>query len=392
MKAAQDSEFAIDESSPYAELWLGTHPNGMSTVSVNNDSDRQTLKNYVESNPKLHCGENESKDLSFLFKVLSINKVLSIQAHPDKKLAERLHANSPHIYKDPNHKPEMAIALSDKLQAMCGFRPVEEIAAHIEAYPELRTVLGEQVAEQVTVIVGAQETRAVLQYMFKSYLECPEECIQTQLTNLLDRLKAMEERDDLQELLIQLSEQFPGDAGIFAPLMFNTVTCEKGEAIFIGANEPHAYISGELLECMACSDNVVRAGLTPKLKDVDTLVGMLTYKSQMPDIHRGHFVDNCTLRYKPPVPDFCVEVIQVPAGTTYEIMDVESPSLLLTLSGSATLLQEDACSMDVSFGSAAFCSANTRTTVVAGSEDIKLTRAFANVFHNDYKYGSDLDF
>ncbi|CAJ0750428.1 1406_t:CDS:2, partial [Entrophospora sp. SA101] len=30
--------------------------------------------------------------------------------------------------------------------------------------------------------------------------------------------------------------------------------------IFLGANEPHAYLSGE---CMAASDNVVRAGLTP---------------------------------------------------------------------------------------------------------------------------------
>lgn len=43
-------------------------------------------------------------DLPFLFKVLSVETALSIQAHPDKTLAERLHANSPDVYKDPNHK------------------------------------------------------------------------------------------------------------------------------------------------------------------------------------------------------------------------------------------------------------------------------------------------
>lgn len=48
------------------------------------------------------------------------------QAHPDKKLAERLYATRPDLYKDDNHKPEMAVALSD-FEGLCGFRPFEEI-------------------------------------------------------------------------------------------------------------------------------------------------------------------------------------------------------------------------------------------------------------------------
>jgi mannose-6-phosphate isomerase class I len=44
---------------------------------------------------------------------------------------------------------------------------------------------------------------------------------------------------------------------------------------------------GDCVECMACSDNVVRAGLTPKLKDVETLVQMLTFNPQQPHIHSG---------------------------------------------------------------------------------------------------------
>jgi mannose-6-phosphate isomerase class I len=50
-----------------------------------------------------------------------------------------------------------------------------------------------------------------------------------------------------------------------------------GDAFFMGPNGPHAYISGDILECMALSDNTVRAGLSPKHKDVDTLLQMLEY-------------------------------------------------------------------------------------------------------------------
>ena len=54
-------------------------------------------------------------------------------------------------------------------------------------------------------------------------------------------------------------------------------TQAPGEAIFLPAGEPHAYLKGDCVEAMACSDNVVRAGLTPKFKDVDVLCDMLSY-------------------------------------------------------------------------------------------------------------------
>jgi len=57
--------------------------------------------------------ERFGDDLPYLFKVLSVDTALSIQAHPDKSLAEQLHAERPHVYKDDNHKPEMAVALHD---------------------------------------------------------------------------------------------------------------------------------------------------------------------------------------------------------------------------------------------------------------------------------------
>jgi mannose-6-phosphate isomerase len=46
---------------------------------------------------------------------------LSIQLHPDEQTAQRLHKEQPLIYKDPNPKPEIAIALSDDFVALAGF-------------------------------------------------------------------------------------------------------------------------------------------------------------------------------------------------------------------------------------------------------------------------------
>ena len=65
--------------------------------------------------------------LAFLFKVLSVRTALSIYAHPNKGLAEKLHVEFPDIYKDPNHKPEIAIALNDDFVACYGFASAETI-------------------------------------------------------------------------------------------------------------------------------------------------------------------------------------------------------------------------------------------------------------------------
>ena len=72
-----------------------------------------------------------------------------------------------------------------------------------------------------------------------------------------------------------------------APLFLNYLLIAPGESFFMAANEPHAYVAGEIIECMACSDNVVRAGLTPKFKDVDNLVNLLTYTMGGPSIDAG---------------------------------------------------------------------------------------------------------
>ena len=119
-------DFCVDGTAPYAELWMGTHPNGPSMLK---GPGALSLAEHISQKPEIlgkDCRQKFGDQLPFLFKVLSVNKALSIQAHPDKKHAEKLHADRPDIYKDPNHKPEMAIALTD-FEGLCGFRHVSHV-------------------------------------------------------------------------------------------------------------------------------------------------------------------------------------------------------------------------------------------------------------------------
>lgn len=398
LKNEQTSDFEIEEDKPYAELWIGTHPNGMSQIVLppkdgESEPRKTSLVEYVQSNPDMHLGvegvheASQDYDLTFLFKVLSIEKVLSIQAHPDKYLAAQLHTARPDVYKDPNHKPEMAVALDDNFEAMSGFRPIMEIASNLLDYPEMGNVIGS--VSKNEVLDAAENCRngdpkPILQKLFISYMTASDDLVQSNLEALVTRLKTKKEEStttSLDNLILKFSEQFPGDAGIFAPTIFNYMKLKKGDAFFIGANEPHAYIQGEILECMACSDNVVRAGLTPKMKDVETLVKMLTYESTLPKVTQGEKIDDKCRLYVPPVEDFAIELIEVPAGETYLLPDVRSPSVILTLGGSGKLVQNHKIKpMDVSFGKAAFMSANTTAMAIAsGTEGLKIIRALSNV-------------
>jgi len=124
-KLAFSNGIQISEDENYAELWMGTHPNGPSYVK----STLKPLSQFIEeSSPVLGAKilENFGPKLPFLLKVLSVGKALSIQAHPNKQLAKELHANRPDLYKDDNHKPEMAIALTE-FEMLCGFRRISEI-------------------------------------------------------------------------------------------------------------------------------------------------------------------------------------------------------------------------------------------------------------------------
>jgi mannose-6-phosphate isomerase len=121
----------------------------------------------------------------------------------------------------------------------------------------------------------------IVKNIFHRYLSASPANVQQQLENLVFRLRTVKPSDsltDLEELLLTLSDQYPGDVGVFAPLILNSIILQPFESFFVEANVPHAYLNGDCIECMALSDNVVRAGLTPKHKDVEILKNMLSYR------------------------------------------------------------------------------------------------------------------
>ncbi|KAI8578121.1 hypothetical protein K450DRAFT_249132 [Umbelopsis ramanniana AG] len=305
---ARASGTTTDSSTPYAELWMGTHPNAPSYTMTKDNQESKALKDLISADQNLSTPEVYQQyegDLPFLFKILSIRKALSIQAHPDKTLGAKLFKEFPNVYKDPNHKPEMAIAITP-FEALCGFRPLEEIAGHLEQFPEFANIVGQDVASKFIATVkqsshstdesSVTQNKAALKTLFSALMNKEQPEITKQLNALVDRVKGQD--GILPELITRLDQQYPGgDIGVFSVLMLNYIKLAPGEAIFLGANEPHAYLSGDCVECMAASDNVVRAGLTPKFKDVTVLVDMLTYrygsaKSQLmtadeTEVHQG---------------------------------------------------------------------------------------------------------
>jgi mannose-6-phosphate isomerase len=128
----------------------------------------------------------------------------------------------------------------------------------------------------------------------------------------------------------------------------NFVTLEPGEALFLVADDIHAYISGDIMECMAASDNVVRAGFTPKFKDVTTLVDMLTYNfapieqqkmapTEYPyaTLNRNAYSSGSAVAlYDPPIEEFSVvRTLLRGNGAKATFEPIEGPSIVICTSG-----------------------------------------------------------
>lgn len=347
LKANTDADFALDGDKPYAEYWMGTHQNNSSLVAGCN----VLLGEWLKKNPSVVGTVPDgypADDIPFLFKVLSIGKTLSIQVHPDRELARELHANRPDIYKDPNHKPEMSIALT-KFEAMCGLRDTDEIETFVNKFPELG------------VVIGYDKNTKSLKDLWKNFLTCDDAVVQEQLAsfhdNIKDRLLRKEKEGSPEgtwvhsqfippcNLAMRLMVEFPGDRGAFCPMLLKCLHLEPGDAFFMGPNQPHAYVSGDCLEVMAPSDNVIRCACTPKYKDTETLCSTIDYNSTSirPIIHPTQVNDSQWL-YRPP-PSQCCEfelnkhVISAASGLV-TLPRIDCCSIVLVLEGSVDFIDE----------------------------------------------------
>ncbi|KAF8889287.1 mannos-6-phosphate isomerase [Infundibulicybe gibba] len=372
---------------------MGTHPTAPSRVA----SSGQILSEHLAAHPNL-IGRSvaqkfgaENGNLPFLFKILSVRKALSIQTHPDKQTAEKLHAEHPNIYKDDNHKPEMALALGP-FRALCGFAPLPKVALHLNSTPEIKALIPPSILDTFISLSSSSDptspqAKAALRDVFSSVMTADEETVKHHLISLVGRYRAGvggAYEQDIVDLVLRLDEQFPGDVGIFCAFLLNYITLNAGEAIYLGAGEPHAYISGDIIECMANSDNVIRAGLTPKLRDLPNLISGLTYTAAEPGRHSvqptpfgAPAAQSSSTLYDPPTPEFSVIQVQVSPGAEEKHRPVEGPSLLIVTGGGGTIGWGGE-NLSVGTGDVVFVGADTEVRFTATREgpNLALSRAF----------------
>lgn len=161
---------------------------------------------------------------------------------------------------DDNHKPEMAIAVT-AFDGFCGFRPLAEIVSFLESTPQLRTLLGEASDAFISAVSSSasatdrlmvSSNKQALKNLFEALMTQPADRVQSLAKELVESAKNSPAQFAGQEyggkkfadLVTRLDEQFPGDIGLFCAFFLNYVELQPGEAMFLQANDPHAYLSG----------------------------------------------------------------------------------------------------------------------------------------------------
>ncbi|MDF2154527.1 mannose-6-phosphate isomerase, class I [Vibrio sp. CAU 1672] len=366
--------FANDTNQPQAEVWMGTHPNGCSNVNLGQQA--VSLSELISKDQSAYLSAETATqfgDLPFLFKILAADSALSIQVHPSKQDAERGFdkeqragiplTDSCRNYKDPNHKPELVYALTD-YQAMNGFRSYQEI---IDEFTRLNIP---ELSELLTCF-NQQPNSQGLETFFSQLLSMSKQ----RKDNALDQLltyASMNANQELYQLVTELAGQYPGDIGLFAPLLLNVITLKPGEAMFLSARTPHAYIKGTGLEIMANSDNVLRAGLTPKHMDIDELIQCTDFVPKpYGSLRLAPTQHGCHHDYAVPVTDFSFSILHQPEN---EQVVTSSAEILLAIDDNLTLLSANGEILTAVKGQSVFIPAYVGRYTVSSSG--RVARAF----------------
>jgi mannose-6-phosphate isomerase len=344
---------------PAAELWFGAHPDEPSAAP----DHESTLEQLIASDPTSLLGardvERFGPRLPFLLKVLAAQRALSVQVHPDRQQARAGFAAeeargvprnaSERTYKDPNHKPELLCALG-QFDALCGFQPVEQTIALLDALDVA------QLSPYRAMLAGPDGLRRV----FTAWLQL--EAPAALLDPVLAACRRLADNGGAWTLAaahaVLAADDYPGDIGAALSLLLNSVRLQRGEAIFLGSGNVHAYLRGVGVEIMANSDNVLRCGLTPKHVDVPELLRITDF-TPLAD-------PRCSVRdeahtFATPVPDFALSELAIDG--TVELTAPGSQILLAT--DGAFQASADGTQMDLRRGHAVFVAA-ARPCVMTG--------------------------
>jgi mannose-6-phosphate isomerase len=365
----------------YAEYWMGAHEKMPSEV-VQNDGTIRPLDIVIKEQPEIVLGRRVARQygrLPYLFKILDVREMLSVQVHPDKAEAEMGFAqenmqgiplNAPERnYKDDNHKPELQLALSD-FWLLHAFRTEDQIHAILNEIPEFHSLL-------------PTFTRYGYRELYKHVMEMPRDRVVSIVDPLARRILQQYEAGALEKSspdywaakAIKNRPEDTYDRGIFSIYLFNLIKLELGTAVFQDAGIPHAALEGQALEIMANSDNVIRGGLTPKHVDVPQLLELTTFRGITPEIVEGKAESNPhEFFYRSPSREFCLSKIAMKKRDRYENMSY-STEIMLMYSGEATLSTIDRDIL-VKKGESILIPAEKNYRLRALSDDVVIFKAF----------------
>lgn len=360
---------------PHAEYWLGAHPLAPSSV------DGRYLDSLIEDDANLlgeTCVRTFGQQLPYMVKLLSAKHALSIQAHPDRALAEDgfrpenaagIGLDDPQrSYKDPWPKPEILIALSD-FRMLLGFR--DPARSH-----DLFNWLG--VGELLEKVIGPLTHRrgsAAIEEVFLDLLSVDDDRVE--LVNQLLAAAVKHARDDselgtIARLIVELDEHFPGDPSILAACLMNVVTLQPGQATFIPAGVMHAHLRGTGVEVMANSDNVVRGGLTNKHIAVEELVRVVDFGVTTPAVISGVEIAPGVFSYPTGCLEFDVWRIESADGRSARLPAHGSVRIAVLTRGAATM-SDGETTLELEHGQALFIPAGNSPISVTGDAQVFLT-------------------
>lgn len=356
---------AVGDGRPVAEMWLGAHTLGPSmadlvAVAVTAApalpdlgaaapdvaaptlaaQAPRALPDLLRADPDRLLGrpvvEAYGPRLPYLLKVLAAASPLSLQVHPKPHVARAgfsqenaagLAVDAPERnFHDDQHKPEMLVALTP-FEGLCGFRRPARILTLLDGLD------GETVAQMRSALT-ARPTADGVRAAFEAALAARAGDCTADLARTIDSIQARIDRGEStsrgDQTAIDLAKGFPGDPGALVSLMLNRVSLAPGQAVFLGAGEVHAYLSGVGIEIMASSDNVLRAGLTTKRVDVDALLRCASYAPRAPERPVLRAEPGGLTGYRAPVSEFALIYGQV-AGEA--LITHTGPRILLCLDG-----------------------------------------------------------
>ncbi|WP_150306925.1 mannose-6-phosphate isomerase, class I [Planctomonas psychrotolerans] len=351
---------------PEAELWLGAHPGSPSRITdPESVGGATTVPEWISADPQTTLGpvstglrEGDPVHLPFLLKLLAADGPLSLQAHPTLERARRgfsaeneagVESDAPHRnYKDALHKPELIYALSERFDALCGFRAVEEARAVFAALAD-RDASDAAGSSPFSFVLDRLGDPGGLRSAFEAIMAGG-----TEVDAVVERTVAIAAASEAADspcgaaadgdplrrdlaLVRRLAAAYPGDPGIVTALLLNYVSLSRGEALYLPAGNIHAYLSGLGVELMAASDNVLRGGLTPKHVDVAELLDVLDFRAvPVPYLH-PHRPEEGVEVFRPEVPDFQLVRVALDATTLQAGYRIAGPAIAICVSGQVTI-------------------------------------------------------